>query len=46
MSKGKEKTLIILETIKEHYGNTMLIDDTDKESLKEVNEAIRWVKSK
>jgi len=46
MSKGKEKALWILEQVKSQYENTTTSSDDDKDNLKEVNEAIRWVKSK
>ncbi|MCF2874047.1 MULTISPECIES: hypothetical protein [unclassified Tenacibaculum] len=43
---SKNKTIKILNQVKSLYGNTLLIDDTDKENLKEVEEAIQWVESK
>ena len=46
MSKGKQTTLEILEKIRNHYLNTLTIDETDREEFKKVEKAIKWVKSK
>lgn len=42
---SKEKAIKILSQVKEHYINTLVIDDTDKENLEEVKEALQWAES-
>lgn len=46
MDKGKEVTLYILEQYRDHCQTTVNMgEDADKENLKEVKEAIKWVKA-
>jgi hypothetical protein len=46
MDKGKEVTLYILEQYRDHCKTTVNMgEDADKENLKEVKEAIKWVKA-
>lgn len=46
MDKGKEITLFILEQYRSHCQTTVDSgDDADKENLKEVKKAIKWVKA-
>ena len=46
MNKGKQTTLDILEQVRNHYLNTLTIDETDREEFEKVEKAIKWVKSK
>jgi hypothetical protein len=46
MDKGKEATLYILEQYRSHCQTTVdMGDNADKENLKEVKKAIKWVKA-
>ena len=46
MDKGKEVTLYILEQYRDHCQTTdNMGEDADKENLKEVKEAIKWVRA-
>lgn len=42
---SKEKTIKILNQVKDHYINTLIVEDVDTENLKEVEEALQWAKS-
>jgi len=44
MSKGKQITLDILEQVRDHYLNTLTIDETDRDQFEKVERAIEWVK--
>lgn len=46
MGKGKQTTLDILEKVRNHYLNTLAIDETDRQEFEKVEKAIEWVKSK
>ncbi|WP_431166276.1 hypothetical protein [Tenacibaculum halocynthiae] len=42
---SKRKAIKILNQVRDHYINTLVIDNTDKENLKEIEDALQWVKS-
>ena len=44
MSKGKQITLDVLEQVRDHYLNTLTIDETDRGEFEKVEKAIEWVK--
>ena len=46
MMEGRELTLKILEEVKNHYENTLVDDETDREGYNEVLKAIKWTKKK
>jgi hypothetical protein len=46
MVNGKEITIEVLEQIRDHYLNTLTIDETDREEFEKVEKAIEWVNTK
>lgn len=46
IDKEKQITLEILNQIRDHYLNTLTIDETDRKEFDKVEKAIKWTKSK